>query len=375
MHLAPFAYSGWLYMVEPPGRADIGRRIFYVFGHWSPASGSELLTLFMTPGHGQKGTSGQLAIKVGRELHEPDKGFGIFNENSWVHFTVVVHRKSIELYVNGERIYSGLLSETNMYTRADHGRQHGICFIGIPPPDLMPAAAASTFFSGFLYNFTYHDDALTEEQVAAMCQGSRHGLPSFKQLQSYEEGVEIAETSCVFPNFIVRPSILHWMICSDLWPRMEQPIQATLASRKHMKTEGISEFQKDALKSLRKHACELYGQLFDADTVRCHRRRQFAVNTGMMKVVPPIIRVHANDESFTLEAKIRFRSYANLEEGAKDQTILACHQSKTVTRDTFRFVLEVLAKGESEVGPHFHAGHDESKAWYLAFYFRQQGQH
>ena len=98
----------------------------------------------------------EVALGVGTEVHEPDRGVGIVHERQWVHVVVVVHRKEVLLFHNGERIYSGLLSEKNMYAKPMQDRQHGVCFIGLPPSDLMNYSVRTTFFGGFLYNVLYH---------------------------------------------------------------------------------------------------------------------------------------------------------------------------------------------------------------------------
>ena len=43
--------------------------------------------------------------------------------------------------------------------------------------------------------------------------------------------------------------------------------------------------------------------------------RRYAMNFAYVRLVPPQIKFHVNAEAVTIETKIRFRMYAQLEEG------------------------------------------------------------
>ena len=141
--------------------------------------------------------------------------------------------------------------------------------------------------------------------------------------------------------------------------------------------EDVDEFQLEAVQTLRAAASSLLAACFDLDEVCSVRLRQWAVNFGQVKQVPPLIKLHLNDESFAFEFKVRFRQYSHLEEGAKVQTIMANVNEKRAatqidSRDQFRISIESLPSTTNDPEKDgMCTGEDQKNCWFLTFVYFQ----
>jgi hypothetical protein len=173
--------------------------------------------------------------------------------------------------------------------------------------------------------------------------------------------------SFIMPNYHVRKLPLRWIICSDLWTKVEEPILAVLTSRTHLEQLKELSVRKAAL-ALRKNGGELLRACFDSEAFVKDRYRRYAFNLMFVKTAPPIVKFHVNTEQVTFDAKLRFRMYSQLEEGAKVQTLFCKQIMKGESRNQFRVSLEVLPTQPNSMA--FFAGDNtKAAAWYISFAF------
>ncbi|CAE7235044.1 RYR1 [Symbiodinium pilosum] len=320
-HLAPFAYSMWLYLQDEVVRSESGTRIFHIMSHTTPASTVPQIQLFLAPGGDKDYSACRFEVRLGESHFVPNEGTAGLKRHSWAHVCLVLGRRNIILYVNAEvameKETSGMQQFSNL-----RGPQRGTCYVGIPPPDVVPYHAMNWFFPGYIFDLAYHDEGLSASQVQVLHAGGRRALPL--NLSKFESA-EDTESCCIFPYMHMKPTPLNWLVTSDVWEKLEGPILGLLASKDHLMNETeVDEFQLEAVRTLRSAASNLLAACFDLDEVCSPRLRQWAVNFAQVKLqVPPVIKLHLNDESFSFEFKLRFRQYSNLEEGAKVQTIMA----------------------------------------------------
>eukprot|EP00439_Symbiodinium_sp_Y106_P069762 s961_g12.t1 len=376
-HLAPFAYSMWLYLQDEVARSESGTRIFHIMSHATPASTVPQIQLFLAPGPGKDYNNCRFEVRLGNSHFVPNEGTGGLKRHAWVHVCLVLGRRNIILYINAEVVMQKETSGMQQFSNL-RGPQRGTCYVGIPPPDLVPYHAMNWFFPGYIFELAYHDEGLSASQVEVLHAGGRRSLPL--HLSSFESA-EDTESCCIYPYIKWKPTPLHWLVTSDIWEKLEGPILTLLASKDHLMNETeVDEFQLEAVRALRSAASHLLAACFDLDEVCSRRLRQWAVNFAQVKLqVPPVIKLHLNDESFSFEFKLRFRQYSNLEEGAKVQTIMAnvnekraMASSQADARDQFRICIESLPSTTNDPEKEgMYTGSDSKNCWFLTFvYFR-----
>ncbi|CAE7450627.1 RYR1, partial [Symbiodinium necroappetens] len=376
-HLAPFAYSMWLYLQDEAVRSESGTRIFHIVSHATPASTVPQIQLFLAPGPGKDYNNCRFEVRLGDSHFVPDEGTGVLKRHAWVHVCLVLGRRNIILYINAEVVMQKETSGMQQFSNL-RGPQRGTCYVGIPPPDLVPYHAMNWFFPGYIFELAYHDEGLSASQVEVLHAGGRRSLPL--NLSSFESA-EDTESCCIYPYIKWKPTPLHWLVTSDIWEKLEGPILTLLASKDHLMNETeVDEFQLEAVRALRSAASHLLAACFDLDEVCSRRLRQWAVNFAQVKLqVPPVIKLHLNDESFSFEFKLRFRQYSNLEEGAKVQTIMANVNEKRAmastqadARDQFRICIESLPSTTNDPEKEgMYTGSDSKNCWFLTFVYFQ----
>jgi hypothetical protein len=108
-----------------------------------------------------------MELHIGELRMTPPEGLGIVVKATWTHVAFACGRRSLTLYVGGKQILYEMTSGTHQFTGMT-SPQTGAVYIGLPPPDLVPFSNKNFFFPGYLYNLTYHDNGLREEEVATM---------------------------------------------------------------------------------------------------------------------------------------------------------------------------------------------------------------
>ncbi|CAE7451856.1 RYR1 [Symbiodinium natans] len=373
-HMAPFAYSMWLYMQDEVARSESGTRIFHIMSHATPASTVPQIQLFLAPGPGRDYSACRFEVRLGASHFVPDEGTGGLKRHTWAHVCLVLGRRHVILYVNAELTMQKETSGMQQFSNL-RGPQRGTCYVGIPPPDVVPYHAMNWFFPGYIFELAYHDEGLSASQVQVLHAGGRRSLPL--NLSTFESA-EDTESCCIYPYVKWKPTPLHWLVTSDIWEKLEGQILTLLASKVHLMNETeVDEFQLEAVRALRCAASHLLAACFDLDEVCSRRLRQWAVNFSQVKSqVPPVIKLHLNDESFSFEFKLRFRQYSNLEEGAKVQTIMANVNEKLLEAmaGSIIFSSRRCAGSISNLHREFAEHHkcsDTKNCWFLTFVYFQ----
>ena len=374
-HMPPFAYSMWLYLQDEMVRSEGGIRIFHVMSHVTPASSVPQIQLYVSPTDERELGQCRLEVCLSENKLQPNEGKGYLRRHSWAHVALMLGRRSIVLYLNGEEILKAFTSGMQQFSHLS-GPQLGSCYVGVPPPDLVPYHAMHWFFPGYIFELAYHDEGVTTSQVQMLHSGGRPALP--ENINAFE-AEEDTESCCIFPYMHFKPTPLNWLVTSDVWEKLEGPILGLLASKDHLMSETeVDDIQLEAVQALRSAASNLLAACFDLDELSSVRLRQWAVNFAQVKIQPPpIIKLHLNDESFAFEFKLRFRQYSNLEEAAKLQTIMANVNEKKVSqgadaRDQFRICIESLASTTSDPEKDgMYTGDDTKNCWFLTFVYFQ----
>lgn len=161
------------------------------------------------------------------------------------------------------------------------GPQLGCCYVGVPPPDLVPYHAMHWFFPGYVFELAYHDEGLTPSQVQMLHSGGRPALP--ENMNAFE-AEEDTESCCIFPYMHFKPTPLNWLVTSDVWEKLESPILGLLASKDHL-THETDDFQLEAVQALRSAASNLLAACFDLDELCSVRMRQWAVNFAQVRLI------------------------------------------------------------------------------------------
>ncbi|CAE8654150.1 unnamed protein product, partial [Polarella glacialis] len=316
------------------------------------------------------GDCGKMFLMIGETRFAGPDDVGLIKRRHWHHVAVVVARRQLLLYVDGQKVMQESTAGSHQFVGL-HGPQHGVIYIGLPPSDMAPYNARNWLFPGYVFQLAYHDEGISQNEVDILHSGGRQSLPL--KINKFEQAEDNA-TSCVFPYMLFRPSPLSWLVTSDVWEKLEAPIMGLMASKSHLRPDGRDEFQMEAVQTLRSAASSLLAACFDLDEISSVRMRQWAINFARVRSVPPVIKLHLNDESFSFEFKIRFRQYSNVEEGAKFQTILSSVVDKrnsgnaAEARDMFRINLESLPTAVADPEKDgFYSGEESETCWYISF--------
>ena len=227
-HLPPFGYSMWLYLQDEVVRSESGIRIFHIMSHTTPASSVPQVQLYCAP---ELETRDTCRLEVALSETRFACG-GQVRRGRWAHVALVLGRRRILVYLNGDLVLEQDTSGKQQFSLS--GPQRGTCYVGVPPPDLVPFHAMNWFFPGFIFELAYHDEGLTASQVQNL-HLARPALP--QDLHAFESA---EEKCCVFPYIYFRPSPLNWLVTSDVWEKLEGPILGLLASKDHLLKDWVA---------------------------------------------------------------------------------------------------------------------------------------